>query len=439
MPQDLAFFTSVRPSYMCRSDPQILVVVSLMMTSVSLSSLDLRRCPRILSLGRDIRVPSWLSLFIRLFVHVIEIDLAYESTEEWPAADLGKDVRLQSIGQMQHFRRQAVGPDLRIQLVLTLVKSAWCWPRIVAAPASGSPFRPLPLLPASAPAVFSGRVRRFMREDVDYLLYSPQVETVAPDEQETFDELSRTMQHITRHMATRYRHAYRPVHAKSHGVLVGTLKVLPNLAPALSQGLFQEASTHPVIMRFSTNPGDLLADNVSSPRGLAIKVLNVDGPKVPNHGSQTTQDFVCINATAFPAPDAKGFLEQMKLFDKTLDTPEGIKHAVSVAARATNAVLKVVHLPSSTLEGIGASATHILGETFSTVAPLRYGDYVAKIEIAPGSDNLKKLTGKGINLNADYNALEELIKEFFREQTGVWDVKVQLALAPVPGRARGKG
>jgi catalase len=269
-----------------------------------------------------------------------------------------------------------------------------------------------------------------MREDVDYLLYSPQVETVAPDEQETFDELSRTMQHITRHMATRYRHAYRPVHAKSHGVLVGTLEVLPNLAPALSQGLFQEASTHPVIMRFSTNPGDLLADNVSSPRGLAIKVLNVDGPKVPNHGNQTTQDFVCINATAFPAPDAKGFLEQMKLFDKTLDTPEGVKHAVSVAARATNAVLKVVHLPSSTLEGIGASATHILGETFSTVAPLRYGDYVAKIEIAPGSDNLKKLTGKSINLNADYNALEELIKEFFREQTGVWDVKVQLALAP---------
>ena len=269
-----------------------------------------------------------------------------------------------------------------------------------------------------------------MSERTDYLLYTPEVETIAPDEHITFDELSRTMQHITRHMATRYRHAYRPVHAKSHGVLVGTLEVLPNLPEPLAQGLFGEAGSHPVVMRFSTNPGDLLADNVSSPRGLAIKVLNVGGEKVANHVNNTTQDFVCINANAFTAPDPKGFLEQIKTFDENLNTPEGVKHVVSVAARATNAVLKAVHLPSATLEGIGASSTHILGESFSTVAPLRYGKYVAKIGFAPSSENLKELVGKSVDLGEDYNALEELIKEFFRHDTGVWDVKVQLALEP---------
>ena len=269
-----------------------------------------------------------------------------------------------------------------------------------------------------------------MPVDTPYLQYSPEVEHIAPDEHVTFDELSRTMQHITRHMATRYRHAYRPVHAKSHGVLVGSIEALPGLPEALAQGLFAQPGPHPVIMRFSTNPGDMLADNVSSPRGLAIKVLNVTGPKVASFADGTTQDFVCINADAFTAPDAKGFLEQIKTFDKNLDTPEGVKHAVSVAARATNEVLKAVHLPSATLEGIGASATHILGESFSTVAPLRYGKYVAKIGFAPGSANLKKLTGEGVDLGADYNALEELIKKFFRHETGVWDVKVQLALAP---------
>ena len=267
-------------------------------------------------------------------------------------------------------------------------------------------------------------------EASSYLLYSPEVESVAPDEHVTFDELSRTMQHITRHMATRYRHAYRPVHAKSHGVLVGTLEVLPDLPEPLAQGIFAQAGAHPVIMRFSTNPGDLLADNVSSPRGLAIKVLQVDGPKVANHTSGTTQDFVCINANAFSAPDAKGFLKQLKTFDKNLDTSEGAKHAVSLGARAANAVLKAVHLPSATLEGIGASTTHILGESFSTVAPLRYGRYVAKIGFAPGSESLKKLTGAAVDLDAEYNALEELIKKFFRHETAVWDVKVQLALAP---------
>ncbi len=269
-----------------------------------------------------------------------------------------------------------------------------------------------------------------MSVSTNYLLYSPNVETIAPDEHVTFDELSRTMQHITRHMATRYRHAYRPVHAKSHGVLIGTLEVLANLPDHLAQGLFSAVGSHPVVMRFSTNPGDMLADNVSSPRGLAIKVLNVDGAKVANHGDNTTQDFVCINANAFTAPDPRGFLEQIKTFDKNLDTPEGVKHAVSVAARATNAVLKAVNLPSATLEGIGASATHILGESFSTVAPLRYGKYIAKIGFAPGSENLRELTGESVDLGEDYNALEELIKKFFSDETGLWDVKVQLALQP---------
>jgi catalase len=265
---------------------------------------------------------------------------------------------------------------------------------------------------------------------MDYLHYSPEIEKPAADEHVTFDELSRTMQHITRHMATRYRHAYRPVHAKSHGVLVGTLEVQPGLPEPLAQGLFAAPGSHPVVMRFSTNPGDMLADNVSSPRGLAIKVLDVAGPKVPNHGDNTTQDFVCINADAFTAPDPKGFLKQLQTFDKNLDTPEGVKHAVSLTARATNAVLKAVHLPSATLEGIGASATHILGESFSTVAPLRYGNYVAKIGVAPGSENLQKLTGKHVDLGADYNALEELIKAFFRKETAVWEVRAQLALQP---------
>lgn len=262
------------------------------------------------------------------------------------------------------------------------------------------------------------------------LLYSSELETIAPDEHVVFDELSRTMQHITRHMATRYRHAYRPVHAKSHGVVVGTLAVLPNLPEPLAQGLFAQGRSYPVILRFSTNPGDMLADSVSSPRGLAIKVLEVEGPKVANHAGETTQDLVCINTNVFTAPDPRGFLEQIKSFDKKLDIPEGVKQTVSLGARAANTVLKAVHLPSATLEGIGASATHILGESFSTVSPLRHGRYVAKVGIAPGSENLKALTGASVDLREDYNALEELIKQFFRHNAAVWDVKVQLALAP---------
>ena len=262
-----------------------------------------------------------------------------------------------------------------------------------------------------------------------YLRYAPDIERPAPDEHVVFDEISRTMQHITRTMAAHYRHAYRPVHAKSHGVLVGTLEVLPGLPEPLAQGLFAQPGSYPVVMRFSTNPGDLLADNVSSPRGLAVKVLNVEGAMLESNAGATTQDFVCVNANAFAAPDPAGFLETLKLLDNTLLLPEGVKHAVSVGAQAANAVLKLAHIPSAALESLGAPATHILGESFSTVAPLRYGGYVAKIGFAPESANLRELTGKHVDLGADYNALEEIIKTFFRHESATWEVKVQLALS----------
>ncbi len=263
-----------------------------------------------------------------------------------------------------------------------------------------------------------------------YLEYTPAVEKPAPDERITFDELSRTMQHITISMAAKYRHAMRPVHAKSHGLLVGTLEVLPHLPLELAQGLFAKPASYPVVMRFSTNPGDLLADNVSTPRGLAVKVVGIEGEKVANHAGALTQDFVCVDSDFFPVPDPAGFLKQIQMLDKTLDVSEGVKHAISVSARAANAVLGVAGLHSTMLEGFGAPAVHILGESFTTVAPIRYGSYIAKVGFAPYSENLKALTGKGVDLDEDYNALSGHVKRFFHHESGVWDVKVQLALAP---------
>jgi hypothetical protein len=265
-------------------------------------------------------------------------------------------------------------------------------------------------------------------DSMSHLRYSPNVEQVDPNENAVFEELSRTMQHITRTMAGHYRHAYRPVHAKSHGVLVGTLNVHSDLAEPLAQGLFASPASFPVVLRFSTNPGDLLADSVSSPRGLAIKILNVPGEMVASHAGKTTQDVVCINAKAFGAPNAAGFLEQIKLLDKTLEYPESLKQAVSTVARTTNTILRAIGIHSGSLDNLGHPYTHILGETFSTIAPIRYGGYVAKLAIAPSSDNLKKLTGKHIDAGHGFNALEESIREFFKSRTATWEIQSQLAL-----------
>jgi catalase len=262
---------------------------------------------------------------------------------------------------------------------------------------------------------------------MSFLRYTPSIEQPAPNEQSVFDDLSKTMQHITRTMASHYRHAYRPVHAKSHGVLVGSLAVRPGLDETLAQGLFAHAATYPVILRFSTNPGDLLADSVSSPRGLAIKVLDVSGEMVTTHSGNATQDFVCVNAKVFGAPDPAGFLDQFKILDKTLEAPDAVKQAVSTVARGANALLRTVGIHSGSLDNLGHPYTHILGETFSTVAPIRFGDYIAKIAIVPVSENLRALVGKHVAAGHGFNALEDLIHEFFASNTATWEVQAQLA------------
>jgi catalase len=265
---------------------------------------------------------------------------------------------------------------------------------------------------------------------MSYLPYSPSLEKLAPNESEVFEEVSRTMQHITRTMASHYRHAYRPVHAKSHAVVIGTLEVPSNLAPQLAQGLFAKPGTYPVLLRFSTNPGDLLADSVSSPRGLGVKVLNVDGEMLSTHLGNTTQDFVCINAKAFGAPDPAAFLGQIKLLDKTLELPETVKQVVSTVARGVNVGLRAVGVHAGALDNLGHPYTHPLGETFSTVAPVRYGEYVAKVSFAPLSENLKELTEKHVDAGHGFNPLEEALREFFKTNTGVWQVQAQLATDP---------
>ena len=90
----------------------------------------------------------------------------------------------------------------------------------------------------------------------------------------------RNLRHILKAVAEDSGHAVRSVHAKSHGILEGVLRIDAALPGELAQSLFATAGEHKVFMRLSTNAGDILPDAVSLPRGLAIKVLDVPGERL---------------------------------------------------------------------------------------------------------------------------------------------------------------
>src|ERR1700761_4793465 len=143
------------------------------------------------------------------------------------------------------------------------------------------------------------------------VLYHPALETISDDELETIKELTETLLRISEVTFADSRHAWRSVHAKAHGLIEAELEVVDELPATLAQGLFASPGRYPAVMRFSTIPGDVLDDNVTVPRAVALKVIGVSGERLPGSEGDVTQDFLMADGPAFAAPNAKKFLANL--------------------------------------------------------------------------------------------------------------------------------
>jgi hypothetical protein len=260
------------------------------------------------------------------------------------------------------------------------------------------------------------------------LPFDPSFEQIPDDEAETTRQLVEALHDILEITSKDYGHAVRSVHAKSHGLLDGEITILDNLPTELAQGVFARPGTHKVVMRLSTNPGDILDDSVSTPRGLAIKIKDVEGARLPGSEALSTQDFVLTNAPAFTAATPKAFLTSLKLLAKTTNRAPTGKKVLSAVLRGAEKVVEAVGGESGTLKSLGGHPeTHILGETFYTCVPVLYGRYFAKLSVVPVSPALTALTDAPLDINGHPDALRDAVNAFFAAQDAEWEVRVQLA------------
>ena len=256
--------------------------------------------------------------------------------------------------------------------------------------------------------------------------YTPGVERYRPGEKEVVGQIERAFDTILRTTAEDYGHAVRAVHAKAHGLLEGTLRIVDGLPPELAQGMFARPGEHRAYLRLSTNAGDILPDVIGLPRGMALKVLDVHGERLDG-AEGATQDFVMVNSPVFQAKTAKQFLGSLELLARTTDRIEGTKKVVSAIARGIDAALGVVGARSATLRTLGgAPNVDPLGETYFSVTPFRYGEYIAKFSLVPVSSDLKRLTGTRIDARGRPDAIRERVRTEMAAATGVWALRVQL-------------
>ncbi|MEZ0363969.1 catalase family protein [Mycobacterium sp. pUA109] len=259
--------------------------------------------------------------------------------------------------------------------------------------------------------------------------YQENLERPRPDEDEDIDSIVKALHGNNERAYRKFKHGLRDAHAKSHAILRGELTVYPDLPAELAQGLFAAPATYPVIARLSTTSGVLRSDQIRGVRGLGIKVLGVHGPRALPDDDATTQDFIMVTHREFLFADAHAYRVQGMPTARLLAMlPDRVLWAGSEVLAAATRV--GVRLPPN-LAVFVAPNTHILGETFYSSAPLRYGDYVAKMLYAPVSDAVTSLTGQLVPRAAGQDAHRDLILEFFGTNSAEYELRVQLCTDPV--------
>ncbi|KAB7781943.1 Catalase-like heme-binding protein [Methylorubrum populi] len=258
-----------------------------------------------------------------------------------------------------------------------------------------------------------------------YVRYAPDVEVLAPNEDALTAEILDVMARTNRRAFDRHHHAVRDAHAKSHGFLKGEL-IVPALPGYLRQGLFASPATYPVVIRLSSAPGDIHSDTIPAPRGMAIKVLGVEGQRLLQDDAGGNQDFLLVNIPTLSFGTIGKYRQLIGLLEKNAENPAFLQRAMAGVARGVEAAVEAVGIePGATLRGLARDNDHLLGETYHSMAAIRFGDYIAKISAAPLSDNVRALTGKAVGTVED-STMRDLVVEHFRREGAEYQLRAQL-------------
>lgn len=208
---------------------------------------------------------------------------------------------------------------------------------------------------------------------------------------------------------------------KTQSILKGTLAVPDDLPSHLRQGLFSQGGTYPVVARYANEPVWLQPDMAPGPRGLGLKIFNVQGERIDSPGNDklNTQDFMFNNAPMLELTDVDTCLEIMQLREKYFDSPA--KLALANTAR-TDAMRQEASfaLPSA----------NIISMPMYTQSAFRYGQYYGHIALFPATEPMKASTQKPPS-DAPPHVLSDWLTDFYLDNDAVYDVRIQLGTDPV--------
>jgi catalase len=209
-------------------------------------------------------------------------------------------------------------------------------------------------------------------------------------------------------------------------MLQGEFRVLSNLPDELGQGLFEQADVYPAVVRFSNASSQSQPDAIPDGRGMAIKVLDVKGEMVlVDEQKGPAQDFVMINHPVFFARNVKDYLRLEQVLvqadDSSLATLQG-----ALTGGDWNPLHWHWREMLTVAQIAGQLPAHQASNTYFSMAPIRFGNYVAKYRAKPAGDRHDSYLDLIKRLGSESDAMRLALEETLRTQEVLFEFQVQL-------------
>jgi hypothetical protein len=237
-------------------------------------------------------------------------------------------------------------------------------------------------------------------------------EAVQPNESELIDKIVKLIIERLRVQYPAGKPVLRDAHPKTHGVVRAEFIVLDDLPKELRHGVFKAPHTFEALIRFSASGSEVRSDTLPEARGMAIKLLGVEGEKILEaEKSEKTQDFLMINFPIFPISNLKDYVAFFearangKVDEFWRDHPEALSASQALSA---------------------AELYNPLQARYWSEEPYKLGPHAIKFSARPVS---RSTNAKPENSGPEY--LREALLRQLKEEDVYFEFVIQLQIDPV--------